>query len=103
MAAPSYFNFILCNEGLFVSEKNKTGKNTPKDLIYINPDFFDGRVDRSLIKFRIKNDIILPLMVEKDLETIKEKIKSNFYSSPYILEKVAEAIINLEDFNINQN
>jgi len=92
---------ILFFEGSFVKEKNKNKAKILQDLLYLCPDFFDGRIDKNLVKFRIKKGIVLPMTVEKDLEEIKEKVRSNFYNSPFVLEKTVEAILNLEEFRIN--
>jgi len=84
-----------------VKEKKKTKTKIGKDLLNLNFDFYDGTIDKSLIKFRVRKDIVLPLMVERDLNEIRDKIRSNFYNSPYVVEKTIEAILNLEEFRIN--
>ncbi len=84
-----------------MKDKKKTKARIGQDLLNLYLDFYDGRIDKRLIKFRIRKDIILPIMVEKDLEEIKEKIKSNFYNSPFALEKTVESILKLEEFRIN--
>ncbi len=84
-----------------MKEKKKTKTKIGKDLLNLNFDFYDGTIDKSLIKFRVRKDIVLPLMVERDLNEIRDKIRSNFYNSPYVVEKTIEAILNLEEFRIN--
>jgi hypothetical protein len=84
-----------------VKEKKKTKAKIGRDLLNLNLDFYDGTIDKSRIKFRVRKDFILPLTVERDLIEIKEKIRNNFYSSPYVLEKTIEAILNLEEFRTN--
>ncbi|RJP67077.1 MAG: hypothetical protein C4539_10585 [Ignavibacteriales bacterium] len=84
-----------------MKEKKKTKTKIGQGLLNLNFDFYDGTIDKSLIKFRVRKDIVLPLLVERDLNEIRDKIRSNFYSSPYVIEKTIEAILNLEEFRIN--
>ena len=80
-----------------MKNKKTTKTKIVRGLYYPHPGFFISSLEKDLVKFRVGKDCILPLAVEKDLELIKEKIKNNFYDSPFVLEKTVESILNLED------